>query len=93
MILRLVLVLRCSSKGPLLLYLVRDRSRISVKGVHIYKCDQRSRAFALLMLSHFNFSQRPKHYIFIGYLKTGVGEEGSSEPPEPPLNPPLILAL
>ena len=35
-------------------------------------------------------SLRPNYFIFIGYLKTGGGEEGGSlEPPEPSLDPPL----
>ena len=33
-------------------------------------------------------SLRPNYFIFIGYLKTGAGR-GSSEPPKPPLDPPL----
>ena len=34
-------------------------------------------------------SVRPNYFIFIGYLKTGGGEGGSSDPPETPLDPPL----
>ena len=34
-------------------------------------------------------SLRPNYFIFIGYLKTGGGVVGSSEPPEPTLDPPL----
>ena len=35
-------------------------------------------------------SLRPNYFMFIGYLKTGDTERGSSEPPEPPLDPPLL---
>ena len=38
-------------------------------------------------------SLRPNYFIFIGYLKTGGGEGGSNEPPEPPLDPPLVLRV
>ena len=43
------------------------------------------------VLSHFflNIPLRPNYFIFIGYLKTGRGKGGSSEPPEPPLGLPL----
>ena len=38
-------------------------------------------------------SLRPNYFNFIGYLKMGGGggERGSSEPPEPPLDPPLSM--
>ena len=32
---------------------------------------------------------RPNYFIFMGYIKTGGGEGGSSQPPKPPLHPPL----
>ena len=38
-------------------------------------------------------SLRPNYFIFIGYLKMGDKEGGSSEPPEPPLDPPLHYNL
>ena len=53
------------------------------------------RGFAVLILSNFSsisheneiiWSGDRNHFIFIGYLKTGDGEGGSSEPP---LNPTL----
>ena len=56
---------------------------------------------ALLILSHLSYlsheneiiwSSRPTYLIFVAYLNTRGGEErgwGSSEPPEPPLDPPL----
>ena len=50
------------------------------------------RGFAFLILSHFSYnfvSLRPNYINFIGSLKTGT-EGGSSEPPEPPLDPPLV---
>ena len=46
----------------------RGGSRISGKGVHMYK--------GVLILSHFSF-------------KNGGRGRGPSEPPEPPLDPPL----
>ena len=44
--------------------------------------------FALLNLSNI---LRPNYFIFIGYLKICGGEGGSSKPPEPPLDPLLLL--
>ena len=35
-------------------------------------------------------SLRPNYFIFVGYLKMGSPEGGSSEPSESPLDPPLI---
>ena len=35
-------------------------------------------------------SLRPNYFIFIGYLNLGGMDGGSSKPPEPPLDPPLI---
>ena len=32
-----------------------------------------------------------KYFIFIGYLNTMGRERASSEPPEPPLDPPLVF--
>ena len=55
--------------------------------------------FALLILSisHENeinlVSLRPNYFIFKGYLKTGGQGGCSSEPPEPPLDPPLHCIL
>ena len=37
-------------------------------------------------------SLRPNYFIFIGYLKTGNGGGGSSEPRDPLLDPPLTYA-
>ena len=76
----------------------RDGSRISWKGVHIYKRVGISFAdfisFFLKIPFEWNIlaTLRPNYFIFKGYLKTGVGR-GSSEPPnalerllDPPLN-------
>ena len=77
--------------------LCRGGSRVSGKGVHMYKVV----GVALLILSHLFlisheneiiWSHRPNDLIFVAYVNTRGGEErggGSVEPPEPPLDPPL----
>ena len=55
------------------------------KGFGMYK----GRGGGVRIDDFINISLRPNYFIFIGYLKTGVGEagRGSSEPPlDPPLN-------
>ena len=70
----------------------RGRSRISRKGVH--------RGFITFFLNipwKWNnlVSLSPDYFIFIGYmyLKTGGWEGGLSQPPEPPLDPPLPFGI
>ena len=72
----------------------RGGSRISGKGVWMYKCV--GVQFADLISFCFNIpwkwnnlvSLRPNYFIFIGYLKMGGGGGGGGAP-EPPLDPPL----
>ena len=86
--------IRCCVKSSIF----RGRSRISAKGVHMYKgvgvCLADFISFILNIPWKWNtcnlVSLRPNYFIFIGYLKTGVRERGLSELPEPPLDPPLI---
>ena len=71
------------------------------KGVHMYEgVGVRFADFLLFFLNiiwKWNnlVSVRPKYFIFIGYLRTGDGEgvwalDPPSEPPELPLDPPLV---
>ena len=76
---------------------LRGGSRISGKGVHMYKgVGVRFADFISFFLNipwKWNnlVSLGPNYSIFIGYLKTWGREGGSNEPPEPILDPPLVL--
>ena len=66
-------------------------------GSYVYRCG----GFALLIFISFFLnvplkwnnlvSLRPNYFIFIGSLKTGAWEGGSSQPLEHPLDPPLTF--
>ena len=62
----------------------RGGSRISGKGVRIYK--GMGVRFADFISVFLNIPLKGNNFIFIGYLKTGSVEGGSKEPP---LIPPL----
>ena len=70
--------------------------RDNVRNIHVHACrgiHARVIIFKFPMKMNNLVPSRPTYFIFIGYLKTGVGGHGggSSDPHEPILDPPLLI--